>query len=576
MNKFVALAISCGLFLTGCATAPQTMNSPPEWTLSEHPLPAIEYLPGQLNRESLFDLLSAEIAGHRGLFDEALEKYLFQASLTRDVAVAERATRIAQFMRDSSAVLEAAQIWSLADPQAAEPRRLVASILLHQQRFSEALPLLRDLLMDEEGEADALLLISSQSEALSVEVASQYLTLLNEISAVQPERLDLFLARGLLYLRLNEPELALQMFDLGLRQQPYQPQLVLQKSDILLQLGRNNEALDLLSRAVARHPEQQPLQIQYARTLLELGEYSRAERSIQQLLQRAAHEPQLQLYFALLLLDHQRLDTSREWLQRLQRQMPENRDLEFYLGHIAQLQGQREIAIGHYQAVDQGATFLQAQARLLELFNQAEHREQVESLMRQASLRQPEQSVELTLMLAEWLRKQNLKKETQAVLSEALKTRPNNTRLLYARALSYEPEQPERMLRDLRRAIALEPDSALLQNALGYTLTVYTQDYEEAHALISRALEQEPEDPAILDSMGWVLFKMGRAEKALFFLERAYALYPDPEVSAHLIEVLYSLGRKEDALSLLTQELAEHPEDRHLLDMVQRLHRGQP
>jgi Flp pilus assembly protein TadD len=129
-----------------------------------------------------------------------------------------------------------------------------------------------------------------------------------------------------------------------------------------------------------------------------------------------------------------------------------------------------------------------------------------------------------------------------------------------------DPEQSQQMISDLRRALVLSPDNPMLQNALGYTLTLYTDELEEAHALISRALAQQPEDAAILDSMGWVLHRLGRNEEALHFLQQAHSRYPEPEVTAHLVQVLWALDQQQRATELLLQALEQQPNDSHLLE----------
>ncbi|MCB1848460.1 MAG: tetratricopeptide repeat protein, partial [Halieaceae bacterium] len=130
-----------------------------------------------------------------------------------------------------------------------------------------------------------------------------------------------------------------------------------------------------------------------------------------------------------------------------------------------------------------------------------------------------------------------------AVINEALQQMPDSTALRYARAMLAEELGDLALLEsDLRRIIAEEPDNATAMNALGYTLANRTRRYEEAYGLISQALALQPNEPAIMDSMGWVLYRMNRNEEALDYLARAYAAFPDPEVAAHLGEVLWVSG----------------------------------
>ena len=127
------------------------------------------------------------------------------------------------------------------------------------------------------------------------------------------------------------------------------------------------------------------------------------------------------------------------------------------------------------------------------------------------------------------------------------------------------------MERELRKIIASEPDNATAINALGYTLANRTRRYDEAYELISRALALEPGEPAILDSMGWVLYRQGNYEEALDYLTRAYAAFPDPEVAAHLGEVLWVSGDTENALEIWRGGLKKDPDNAVLAETLERL-----
>lgn len=567
--KKMLLALMTGLVLSGCSNLPHDSTEISRFELLDIPLPEVSYQQGQLNREILLDLLSAEMAGHIGQYDEALSLYLRQANHTGDATVAERATRIAQFMRDSEAVLTAAAAWAKADPHNSEPRELLAGILLHERRFDEALPWLETVLSDPE--SDAALLISTQAEAIDPQTATHYLALLDQIILQQPQRTDLHLATGLLFLRMEETDAALQAFDRGLSIEPYQPQLVMQKAELLRQRNQVDAALDLINRTALRHPHNNQLHIQQAQLLMLSGHFNRAELMMKDLIEQRSQDHQLHLYFALLLLDHERYESSRELLEALKERTPHNTEIDFYLGHLAQQRGERDLALSYYRAVEQGNTFLQARARMLELFNDPAYRQRAENTINEAIAQQPGFRSGLIIMLAEWYKLHNLKPAALLRLSNELHKTPDDTRLLYTRALFYEPEAPQRTLADLRRALELEPNNPVFQNALGYTLTVHTQKYEEAHHLIALALAQQPNDPATLDSMGWVLFKLNRVEEALAFLQRAYSLFPDTEVVAHLVRVLHRLNRQEEALEILEHYLQQTPDDRHLLDAAERI-----
>ena len=124
---------------------------------------------------------------------------------------------------------------------------------------------------------------------------------------------------------------------------------------------------------------------------------------------------------------------------------------------------------------------------------------------------------------------------------------------------------------DLRSILAQDPDHAATLNALGYTLTNHTQRYEEAAELIERALALSPGDPAILDSLGWVYYKLGQYSESEALLREAHNAFPDPEVAAHLGEVLWVQGRQIEARDVWRDGLSRVPDHPIILEAVERL-----
>jgi Flp pilus assembly protein TadD len=130
------------------------------------------------------------------------------------------------------------------------------------------------------------------------------------------------------------------------------------------------------------------------------------------------------------------------------------------------------------------------------------------------------------------------------------------------------------MEQDLRKIIQLNPASPIASNTLGYYLADQTDRYEEAYELILSAIELAPNDPAIIDSLGWVQYRLGMYQEARENLDRAYELYPDPEVAAHLGEVLWVIGDKAAANRIWRNALEVQPDSEHVLNAMERLDPG--
>ena len=157
-------------------------------------------------------------------------------------------------------------------------------------------------------------------------------------------------------------------------------------------------------------------------------------------------------------------------------------------------------------------------------------------------------------------------------LDRGLAAWPDDSALLYARALAWErQDRIDRAEADLRKLLVSEPDNVAALNALGYTLADRTQRYQEALELIDRARTAEPDSAAIVDSYGWVLYRLGRSQEALVELRRAWGLARDPEIGAHLGEVLWTLGRREEAQRYFDESARLDPDNRSLRRALQTL-----
>jgi Flp pilus assembly protein TadD len=182
-----------------------------------------------------------------------------------------------------------------------------------------------------------------------------------------------------------------------------------------------------------------------------------------------------------------------------------------------------------------------------------------------------EERSQLLIAEAQLLRDANRHEDAYAVLADGLVQHPDDPDLLYEAALSAEKIGKMDILeRDLRRLIQLRPDSAQAYNALGYSLADHNERLDEAQQLIDKALQLAPDDPFIMDSKGWVLFRRGQAEAGLDMLKKAYAQRADPEIAAHIGEVLWSLGRQDEARKTWNEAVKANPTNEALVDTIKK------
>lgn len=561
MKKSLSFFIFTVALLQGCQSNPN--RSEP---VSLEP---VTYTPGEFNRESLYDLMLAELAGQRRMFPIALEKYLHQTEKTRDPLIAERATRIAQYLRDSEKTLLAARLWREIAADNPEPYQIEANILLHKKQYDAALPLVRKAL-----EYDALrtlALIRTQSDQIDSTTQAEYIEMLQSYSSEQPPRADLELTLALLYKAAGREQLALSAFNRALDIEPNNPEALIQKAELLRSDNDINGALDLIQTAFEQQPENRQLHILYTQLLFQAEQSKKGVMQAETLLQKNIKDHQLTYYLALLLLENEAPESAKTAFRRLLELKPQDSSPHFYLGHIAQAEGEKTLALEHYTAVRNGSNILQALSRAAGLLKAPEDKQQVHLILAEARSELPKQAPNIFTLEAEWLDLHDYREEALSLLEEALEQYTDNTTLLYTRAMLVESTDFPQAERDLQRILQLEPENATVQNALGYTLLLHTERYSEAYELIQAALNQEPEDPAILDSMGWVLFKMGRAQEALPYLEKAHNLYADPEVSSHLIQAYWATDQKERARGLLKRSLETSPDSPFLEEAAQFL-----
>ena len=182
-----------------------------------------------------------------------------------------------------------------------------------------------------------------------------------------------------------------------------------------------------------------------------------------------------------------------------------------------------------------------------------------------------EVSIRLYLAEGQLLREAKLYNAGMALYNRALTEHPGNGDLLYSRALMAEKlDRIDLLEADLRAILADDPDNATALNALGYTLADRNERIEEAFDYIQRALKARPDDPTVIDSMGWVQFRMGNFNEAEQYLRRAFELLQDAEIAGHLSEIMWMKGNKSEARNIIREALEREPEHEYLQELQQR------
>lgn len=561
----LALAVS----LAGCQSLPSA---------GSHELPLDDPLIGAapiergLDAEGLAGLLTAELAGQRGDYRRAALGYLEATERYATPALAERAALAASFSSDRDLLARAADRWQALAPGAEAPSRLLAGLAVQRGDWPEALR--QRLALVERGDESDL---TAFVEAALAENADPrlLLPLLRDWLPRAPAgaaRQDAELATALLEVSAGDTAAAERRLERLGQSAPALPALWLTRARLAQERGDHREAREAARRGLDASPGDARFILLLAQSELRLGNVAAAEARTDALLDEHAGNESLRLALAQLYLDEGAPEAARRLLLPLVDE-PDTSPMAFYLlGTAAEAEGEVDNALLYYRQVAPGEEFLAARLRAARMLIADDRLLDARAFLRIERLRHDAYFADLITLEVELLEHEGLSDEADALLDRELGRTPNDEQLLYLRAMrAWEAGDPGAMERDLGRIIERNPDNAMALNALGYTLADMnmTERLDEAREMIERAHELDPGNPAILDSLGWVHFRLGDPERALAWLERAYAAMPDQEIAAHLIEVLWALERHAEARERLAEAL-ERFDERPLIDTLLR------
>ena len=559
--------ISLAVLLQACAT-PAT--DPAEALLDAQPAPAelADTLERPIPDASVYPLLVAEFALRRRNYDIALEHYLAQAPVLRDPAVSAHATHLAQYMQRDSDALAAVQLWVELEPDNLEPNNTAATLLIRQGYTLEAIPYLEKVARGGNNANFPVLL--SNFKQLNADEQAQLVTAINQLAQEFPDNIQLLLTQALIFEELEQRDEALDKLKQLFALEPYQNQATLLEAKLLLENG-HKKPFARLEKALERAPEDHRLRLQYAR-LLTRTDMQAAKEQFELLSEQSPRNAELLLSLALINREMGNNLDAKAYLRQMLKLEQEIDQAHYYLGRIAEEEEDFRGAVYEYMQVGESKDFLSATNRAGRIMFDGSDVQEGNKYFNKVRSEYPALAEQLYSMQSDLLIRTEKLEAAMAVLQQGLEEIPESAALRYARSMLGERTGDLALMeQDLRAIISQNPDNATALNALGYTLANTTDRYDEAHDLIARALELQPDEAAILDSMGWVLYHQGLYEEAITYLRRAYEQFPDAEVAAHLGEVLWVAG-KPDAARLVWQEaLTKTPDHEVLVKTLQRL-----
>jgi len=585
----IALALA---WLTGCATTG---------------------LPERGDRRADLDsyVLLAELAREREQPTEAAEYYLAAAMISEEPRLAGLTAELAHRFGLDEIGLAATRRWQEVDPDDIRSHQFLGLFLLRTGDLEGAVTVFEELLDSARDESTGLAVII---EALFDEADNDaIMALIARLVENHPDIAEGHFGLARLAMRADDFDLAVESAGRAAELRPEWIEAQLLLARLLVLTGRAEDGL-ALAETLATENTTLEIQLQYAELLLSAGRADAARERLDAILVDNPGLPEAIRALAFLTLTQNDLEAAKGYFEQLRAQQRFREEAFYYLGRIAETEEQPLQAMRSYSRVTSGTNVVEAQLRAANvLYTQLDDQEGALQHLREFGLGNPDYEIEMIVAQSDLLVRMERMDDASALIADALeryaenrileqaqlqmyifraqaavgrddldlaedllrqglRLYPEDSSLRYAQALLYQEQgRLSRAASALEALVADTPEDAGLLNALGYLLTDSLDRHEEAYDYIEQALTLEPDNAAIIDSMGWVLFHLGDYDAALEQLQRAFELFPDPEVAAHIVDVYWALGRKTEARSLLEREIASHPDSPYLIDVSERL-----
>lgn len=517
-------------------------------------------------------MLQAEIALNGDDYLQAATEYRRAAERSENAEIARQATRMAFDYGFNDEALRAAKRWFKLDRDSDDALLHLGQAQLRQGDMRDARKSFKKLI--ERGQQPAEQRIYSLVAFLSDEDPKKADELMRALTRSYGDSALAQYSTAAVALQADDAEFAMERTQRAMELDPEWLKAKLLYGRILLLTGETDKAIDYTARIIGDDPDPDPdARMELALMYLTAGRDDDALSQVNQvLLERASRTDALRM-MAIINFRQNNLDAAWDDFEDLLASGDYTADALFYLARIADFREQYDTAIRLYSEVKAGNNAVASQRRASALL--AYENDDPDAALRQLDEfadSRPRYAVDMVLAEAQLLASLDRHAEALEKYDRAITYRPDSESVALGRAeLMLRMGRLEDSVAAYRRAAKRWPDSSVTLNALGYTLADRTEEYAEAEKLIRKALKYDPDSPAIIDSLGWVLYKLGNHEEALVHLQVAYEKFPDHEVAAHLVEVLAVLEREEEALELLAAAEIEDPESDLLKDVRERL-----
>ena len=537
----------------------------------EDPLPTLD-----LSEDLLFKLLRAELAYQRGDWQLAYVTMLVAAQETRDPRLARRAAEIALSVKQTGEALSAVRLWRELAPHSDAANQFYLGLVVLGENLIEAKPIFVERLQEVSPQARGLLILQIQRLLGRTKDKNAAFNLQEELTAPYQGLVETHIA--LAQAAFAKGDLARARLEAG-KALVIKPDLEIA---VLMQAQSTNsreEALQTLANFLNKYPKARDVRIAYAKILIDDKQYDEARKQFEILLKDQPKD--LTIMYAMGILGAQMNDreTAEKYLGAYLKELEANPDDErdpvqalLILSQIAEDRKDFPAALKWLAQVEPGPAYLEAQVKSAQIMANTGDLSGARNLLSHLKPEGQREQIQIMVADAQLLRDANRAPEGLAVLTKGLERFPEDTGLLYDYAmLAEKANRFDLMETALRKIIKLAPSNQHAYNALGYSFAERNIHLQEAYTLIDKASKLAPEDPFIMDSMGWIYFRLGKLQEAEDFLRRAYAIRPDVEIGVHLGEVLWIKGEKDSAQQLLRDANQKDPQNDLLKSTLARL-----
>ncbi len=542
-----------------------TATPQPEAVTKGPELPKLE-----LTDRLVFDLLLAEIAGQRGNLGLSVQTYIDLARRTRDPRIARRATEVALFSRNPEAAIIAGTLWVETDPDSVPAAQALTGILINANQLGPVKPLLERLLAAG-GDARPELLLQLNRLLARVPDRTAALNLTRELVKPYDNLPEAHFTLAQTALSAHEETLGLAEIRRAEALRPDWELAVLLEAQIL-QHESDAAAIARLRSFLKAHPKGRDARLTLARLLVSEKQYAEARVEFQVLQKNFPEDADI--IFAVGILSLQLNDVAQaesNFRHLLDLEYRDKDAIHLYLGQIAEDQKRDADALAQYAAVTGGEHFIAARVRYANVIAKQDRLDDARKYLQAVAPRDTQDRVQLILAEGQLLREANQVQAAFDFLAQNMEQLPNQPDLLYDYAMLAEKlDRVDILESSLRKLIALKPDHAHAYNALGYSLAERNVRLDEALQYIDKALQLAPDDAFIIDSMGWVQYRLGHYDVSLKFMRRAYNSRQDPDIAAHLGEVLWTLGEHDEAKRVWQDAARKSPDNEALLNTIKR------